>query len=82
MESKKSAQERLDELRAKGIRREKPAAPVLAGPWPTPKLSEEEIIRRQQQIDVWWQAHREEEARRAAEPTPEQRLTRWIWGDR
>jgi hypothetical protein len=53
---------------------------VVAGPWPTPKLSEQEIIRRQEILDAWWERHREEEERRSREPTPDQKLTQWIWG--
>jgi hypothetical protein len=82
----KSAAERLAELRAKGIRRVKPPAPVVPRPMLVsveghpPVLTEEELIRRQKVLHEWWEWNRAEQARRSADPSPEQRLTDWIWG--
>jgi hypothetical protein len=55
-------------------------AEVVAGPWPRPKLSEQELITRQQQLDVWWERHLREQAQRRREPSPDQELSDWIWG--
>src|SRR6516162_6907683 len=44
----------------------KAAAEVVAGPWPRPKLSEVELIRRQAQIDWWWERRLVEERQRRA----------------
>ena len=55
-------------------------AEVVPGPWPRPKLTEAEIIAKQQQLDYWWEQRRLAEAQRRTEPTPDQKLTDWIWG--
>jgi hypothetical protein len=55
-------------------------AEIVPGPWPRPKLTEAELLAKQQQIDYWWERHLSEQARRSAEPSPDQKLTDWIWG--
>jgi hypothetical protein len=75
----KSARERLAELRAKPLSRvgpPKPKSEVVAGPWPRPKLSDEELIRRQQELDRWWQQRLDETKRQSS---PDQKLSNWIW---
>ena len=37
-------------------------AEVVAGPWPRRQLSQEDLWRRQQEIDFWWQRHLDEKA--------------------
>jgi hypothetical protein len=44
-----------------------PEAEVVAGPWPRPQLSEAELIRRQQQLDWWWEQRLDEERERERE---------------
>jgi hypothetical protein len=44
-----------------------PKAEVLAGPWPRRQLSEAEVIRRQQQLDWWWERHLDDERERERE---------------
>jgi hypothetical protein len=82
MSEPKSARERLAELRAKPLSRVRPpAAPVVPGPWPKPKLTEKEIIEKQRVIDEWWEWNLAEKARRAARAEdPGKRLEDWIWG--
>jgi hypothetical protein len=83
MSKKTPFQEYLDEWEREALASLKPKpkpAEVVAGPWPRPKLTEQQIIARQLELDRWWQRHRQEEARRSAEPTPEEKLSDWIWG--
>jgi hypothetical protein len=48
-------------------RQRAPEPEVVAGPWPRPQLSEAELIRRQRQLDYWWERHLEEERERERE---------------
>jgi hypothetical protein len=70
-------QEALASLKPKP--KPKPAE-IIAGPWPRPKLTEAELIARQLELDRWWERHLLEERQRRTEPSPEQKLSDWIWG--
>jgi hypothetical protein len=82
----KTPKQLLDEMMAQPIpKRAKPkpvapAAEVVAGPWPRRQLTEWQIIENQRQIDYWWELHKAQEAERLAEPSPDKKLSDWIWG--